>query len=443
MATGTKRNQGAELYRKAKTLMPGGTQLFGKRSEMHLPDHWPAYYSRAKGCEIWDLDGRRLIDMHSSGIGTCVLGYADDDVCAAVKAAVDAGTMTTLSPPVEVELAELLIDLHPWSQMVRYTRTGGESMAAAIRIARAYTGRDKVAFCGYHGWTDWYVSANLGDSRALEGHLLPGIPPAGVPQGLRGTILPFQYNQIGQLEEIVAKHGQDLGVIVLESVRHDEPKDGFLDKVRQVADDVSAVMILDEITAGWRHEIGGAHLRYNVEPDIAVFAKAISNGHPMGAVLGRAKVMEAAKDVFLSSSYWTESLGPTAALATIQKIQRIKLPEKLAHAGQKIKEGWRRLADKYGLKITISGLPALCNFSLDYGEQADALRTLLTQEMLDRNYLAACGFYANLTHTDQVIRDYLTTLDEVFSILAAAIDQDNVISRLRGPVAKSTFHRLT
>src|SRR5262245_61909353 len=164
-----------QRYREAKNLIPGGTQLLSKRPELYLPDQWPTYYTRAKGVEVWDLDGKRYIDMMSAAIGACPLGFADDDVNAAVKRAIDLGNATSINCIEEVELAELLIEVHPWAHMVRYARSGGEAMAIAVRIARAATGRDVVAICGYHGWHDWYLAANLASEKALDGHLLPGL----------------------------------------------------------------------------------------------------------------------------------------------------------------------------------------------------------------------------------------------------------------------------
>jgi glutamate-1-semialdehyde 2,1-aminomutase len=199
-------SKGQELYRKARRLVPGATQLFGKRAELYLPEHWPAYYSRAKGCRIWDIDNNEYLDFTMCGIGTSVLGYADPDVEQAVITAIQSGNMTTLNCPEEIELAELLCELHPWAEKVRYARTGGEIMAVAVRIARAATGRDKIAFCGYHGWHDWYLAVNLGSVDGLSGHLLPGLEPRGVPSGLRGTMFPFNYNKIDELIYIVIDH---------------------------------------------------------------------------------------------------------------------------------------------------------------------------------------------------------------------------------------------
>jgi glutamate-1-semialdehyde 2,1-aminomutase len=435
--------RGVEFYARAKNRIPGGTQLLSKRPEMFLPDQWPSYYAKAKGCEVWDLDGRKFVDMTTNGIGACLLGFADDDVNAAVKQCIDDGNMCTLNSPAEVELAELLCELHPWADSVRYARGGGEAMAVAVRIARAATGREKVAFCGYHGWCDWYLAANLETETSLDGHLLPGLQPVGVPRGLQGTMLPFHYNHIEQLNEHVKQHDRTIGAIVLETIRSDRPADGFLQKVRALADSIGAVLILDEITCGWREQIGGAHLSLGIEPDIAVFAKAISNGFPMGAIIGRRSVMQAAQTSFISSTYWTESIGPTAALATIRKMREVDLPKHLVQSGKQVQAGWREWANKHAVDITVSGGYPLGHFTLNYGPKSQALRTLLTQLMLERGFLATDSYYATYAHTAQVINAYLAALDEVFVILKQAVDADDVHSRLQGPVAHSGFRRLT
>ena len=436
------RSTGQELYRHARRRIPGGTQLLSKRPEMFLPEQWPSYYSRAQGVDIWDLDGNHYIDMSYNGIGACVLGYADPEVNAAVHAAVDNGSMATLNCPEEVELADLLCEIHPWADMVRYTRSGGEAMAVAVRIARASSGRDLVAFCGYHGWHDWYLGANLAGDSALDGHLLPGLEPAGVPRGLQGASLPFQYNRLDQLEAIVAAHPGKVGAIVMEPVRSDDPTPGFLEGVRALADRIGAVLIFDEITAGFRLNTGGAHLLYGVVPDIAVFAKAIGNGYPMGAVIGRELVMQAAQQTFISSTSWTERVGPAAALATIRKHQREQVGQHLIAVGTQTITGWQNAAEHAGLRIHAGGLAPLGHFSFDY-PNAQAIRTLFTQMMLERGYLATGSFYATFAHQPQHITTYLNVVEEVFAHLAKAIGNDSVERELRGPVAHQGFRRLT
>lgn len=440
-----KNRNGIALWKRAKQVIPGGNQLLSKRAEMFLPGLWPAYAKKAKGVEVWDLDGNKYIDMSIMGVGSCILGYADPDVNRAVKMAVDNGSMTTLNAFEEVELAELLVKLHPWTKntgMVRFARSGGEVMAVAIRIARAASGKERIAFCGYHGWSDWYLAANIASTKTLDGHLLPGLDPKGVPRGLGGTMLPFSYNNIDELESLVKKY-KDIGVIVVETVRHDKPKDDFLKKVRAIADRVSAVLIFDEITIGWRLAVGGAHLVYGVNPDIAVYAKAISNGFPMGAVVGNRKVMQAAQETFISSTYWTERVGFVASLATIRKLKEKNVPKHLKMIGGMIGNGWRRLAEKHGINLTVLGPESLVTFVLNYGDDSQAIRTLFTQEMLRRGFLASASVYVSYAHKERHVRAYLKAVDEVFKLLKKAIDTKSVHKLLEGPVAHSGFKRLT
>jgi glutamate-1-semialdehyde 2,1-aminomutase len=434
--------RGPELYRRAKTLIPGGTQLLSKRPEMFLPDHWPAYYRAARGIEVVDLDGCCYRDMSLMGIGACALGYADPDVDNAVKEAVDRGSMCTLNAPEEVELAELLCTLHPWAQMVRYARAGGEAMAVAVRIARASTGRDRIAFCGYHGWADWYLAANLGGTDALDGHLLRGLDAAGVPGGLRGTALPFRYNRINELKTIVARYGRELAAIVMEPQRDQAPYPGFLQEVRQIASDLGAVLIFDEITTGFRMTVGGIHLLLGVNPDIAVFAKAMANGYAMAAIVGSQRVMNAAQSTFISSTNWTERIGPAAALATIRKHQRERVAQHLISLGYRVGRGWKEAAEKTGLRLEAGGLSSLIDFELDYPE-ANTLTTLFTQLMLDRGYLAFHQFKPSFAHTEEHVDSYLRNVTECFSLLAEAVDRHDAGRRLSGAAAGQTFERLT
>ena len=431
-----------DLYTKAKKLIPGGTQLLSKRPEMYLPHYWPSYYEKAKGCEVWDLDGNKYVDMSYMGIGSCILGYADEDINEAVKNAIDKGSMSTLNSPEEVELAEILCDLHPWADMVRYTRTGGEAMSVAVRIGRAKTGKDTVLFCGYHGWHDWYLAANLADDKAIDGHLLPGLDPAGVPKALRGTAYPFAYNDTMGFLDLIDKHKNNIGVIVLESIRNYQPEREFVDTIRQVTIDLGAVLVFDEITAGWRLNMGGAHLLLKVEPDIAVFGKAISNGFPQGVVVGKRYVMESAQDSFISSTYWTERIGPTASIATIKKMKEKNVPDHLIKVGQKIQDGWKSSAAKHQLRIKVAGIYPLGHFAFEY-ENPLVLKTLFTQLMLDRGFLATNGFYASYAHKDEHVKMYLEAADDAFLFISNAIEEGNPEKYLKGPVCHSGFKRLT
>ena len=437
------RRTGQELYVRAKRRIPGGTQLLSKRPEQYLPDQWPAYYKRAEGCTVWDMDDRPYVDFTTCGVGSCLLGYADPAVNAAVTDRIARGSMSSLNSPEEVALADRLCAIHPWADQVRFARTGGESMSIAVRLARAATGRAKVAFCGYHGWSDWYLAANLGETTALDGHLLPGLAPTGVPAALRGTALPFRYNQIAELEAIVAAHRSDLAAIVMEPMRYDAPRDGFLDKVRALADETGAILIFDEITSGWRTHHGGLHLRLGVTPDVAVFAKAMSNGFPMAAIIGRGAVLDAAQRTFVSSTYWTEGIGPTAALATIEKLHATNATAHVAKIGNQVRDGWQAAGMQHGLTLNVGGIPALCSFSFAHGAESRAVMTLFTQEMLDRGFLANGGFYPTYAHQPEHVERYLAAVNQVFALLQTHIAGGTVVSALRGPIAQSGFARLT
>ena len=437
---------GQRLYRHAKRLIPGGTQLLSKRPEMFLPEQWPAYYRRAKGASVWDLDDIRYTDMTTNAAGSCPLGFADDDVNAAVVDAIGVGSMSTLNCPEEVELAELLCELHPWAQMCRFARTGGESMAIAIRIARARTRRSVVAVCGYHGWSDWYLAANHAQTDALgqEGLLLPGLDPAGVPRELAGTTVAFAHNDIDALHGIAHQHANRLAAIVCEPQRGERPKAGFLDAAREVTDETGAVLIFDEISAALRLTRGGVHLLYDVEPDMAVFAKAIGNGFPIGAVIGTTDVMEAAQTTFISSTYWTERIGPTAALATLRKFARMDGSRRLVDAGRRVQAIWRDAGEAAGLQVRVEhpDMPPFSHLEFDCAEP-QAVRTLYCQLMLERGYLDNGNFYATCAHTPETLARYAEVVQDVFARLSEAVRRNCVMDELHGPVAHTGFVRLT
>jgi glutamate-1-semialdehyde 2,1-aminomutase len=429
-----------DLYTYAKQRIPGGTQLLSKRPELFAPGCWPAYSREAKGCEVWDLDGNHYYDMSINGVGTCLLGFRDPDVTRAVVDVVESGSMSTLNPPEEVELADRLCAIHPWADEVRFARTGGEICAIAVRIARATTGRSGVAVCGYHGWHDWYSAANLGDDDALDTHLLPGLEPAGIPPALRGTVTTFHYNDLDSFKKAVDTLGNDFAAVVMEPCRYVPPNDGFLEQVRNIANKAGALLVFDEITVGWRLHHGGVHWMFGVEPDLAVFAKAMGNGHPIAAVIGNRAAMEGAHRAFISSTYWTERVGPAAALATIEKLDRVGAVEQIANAGSRVKEIWSQAADEHGLPIRVEGFDGLPHFVMDHPD-ARALSTLFVQQMLERGFLASTGFYPTVVHNEGIIERYADAVDEVFSLMASAIADDSIKQQLRGPEAQPPFAR--
>jgi glutamate-1-semialdehyde 2,1-aminomutase len=436
---GASMGTGQKLWKRAKQVIPGGNMLLSKRAEMFLPNQWPAYFSKAKGCKVWDLDGKEYIDMSIMGIGTNTLGYGHPEVDDAVRRTIDAGNMSTLNCPEEVYLAEKLIELHPWADMVRFARSGGEANAIAIRIARAASGKDKVAICGYHGWHDWYLAANLGDEKNLAGHLLPGLEPNGVPENLRGTVYPFNYNNFTELEALV--NSQDIGVIKMEVSRNKGPEDNFLQKVRKLATERGIVLIFDECTSGFRQTFGGLHKMYGVEPDMAMFGKALGNGYAITAAIGRREIMEAAQTTFISSTFWTERIGPTAALKTLEVMERVKSWEQITHTGSDITARWKALAEKHGLSIIINGIPSLTGFSFN-SSNALVYKTLITQEMLAKGYLAGTSVYVCTDHTSEVVDHFFEVLDPVFALIKECEDGRDVMSLLKGPVCHGGFKRL-
>jgi glutamate-1-semialdehyde aminotransferase len=430
-----------DLYKRAKQIIPGGTQLLSKRPEQLLPDLWPAYHKRAKGCTIWDLDDKEYIDASYMGIGANIIGYADDDIDKAVKDVIDGGNMTTLNPPEEVALAEKLIRLHPWAEMARFTRSGGEAMMVAVRIARAATNKDVVLFCGYHGWHDWYIAANLSDDSALDGQLLPGLKPVGVPRFLKDTSFPFNFNSIAEFKNLMTKYNSKIAAVIMEPIRNIEPEADFWECIQTETNKNGIALIIDEITAGWRLNLGGAHLAYSITPDIAVFAKGMSNGYPMAAIIGKKKFMDAAQDSFISSTYWTERIGPTAALAAIQKMEQCAVQEHLVKTGKTIQDGWKSIAMQTGLNIHVGSIYPLSHFDFQDGEPL-VLKTLFTQEMLSRGYLAVNSFYCSYAHKEKIIQQYLNTVEEVFSLIKKSLDNNDSRRLLKGPVCQSGFKRL-
>jgi glutamate-1-semialdehyde 2,1-aminomutase len=432
-------NSGPKLWQRAKKIIPGGNMLLSKRAEMFLPEQWPAYFRKAKGCHVWDMDGNKYTDMSIMGIGTNTLGYGHSAVDEAVQNTVASGNMSTFNCPEEVYLAEKLIDIHPWADMVKFARAGGEANAIAIRIARAASGKDKVAICGYHGWHDWYLAANLGDDENLAGHLLPGLDPKGVPQHLRGSVLPFNYNQFEELEALVANH--EVGVIKMEVTRNEGPQDLFLQKVRNLATQKNIVLIFDECTSGFRQTFGGIHKLYGVEPDIAVFGKALGNGYAITSVIGRREVMESAQSTFISSTFWTERIGPTAALKALEVMEELKSWEVISQTGKGITEQWKSLAQKHDLPLFTNGIPAISSFGFE-SDNALEYKTLITQEMLAKGYLATNLIFSCTEHTPEIIEGYFEALDPIFALIKECEEGLDVTRLLKGPVCHSGFKRL-
>lgn len=435
--------KGQALYLQAKSMIPGGTQLLSKRPEMFLPDLWPTYYSKAKGCKIWDLDDKEYIDVSYMGIGANVLGYANEEVDSSAREAIANGGMCTLNAPEEVYLAQEVLKLHPWAGGVRYAKAGGEAMSLAVRIARAYTKKDILLFCGYHGWHDWYLSANLSNKNALNDQHISGLEPLGVPSGLAGTNLPFHYNNIEEFEALMKKHEGKIAAVVMEPIRNDYPEDGFLEKIRNATKAAGVVLIFDEITAGFRICAGGSHRKLGVDPDIAVFAKAMTNGYPLAAIIGRKEVMEAAQGTFISSTFYTERIALAATLKNLELYQKYRVWEKQIEYGEMVQTGWKEKAHIHELKIQVGGVLPLGHFNIVGKEDSLVYKTYFIQEMLKRGYIASNAFYTSFAHSPEIIKEYLEHVDEIFGQISDIMKNGKrVEAYLEKAVCHSGFGRL-
>jgi len=403
----------------------------------------PVFAARAQGARFWDVDGNEYIDW-VSGIGAIILGYCDPVVDDAVKRQIDLGTVYSITHPLELELAEELCQAIPCAEMVRYARCGGEACAIAVRIARGATGRDKVLFCGYHGWHDWYLAANLGEEANLNSHLFPGIEPIGVPRALAGTAVPFPYGDLTALGQLLDAHPDQVAAVILEPLRSELPPEGYLAGVAALARKHGAVLIFDEVSCGFRLRIGGVQEYTGVTPDMAVFAKAISNGYPMAAVVGKREVMEPAARMFISSTYWGDTIGLRAALTTLRELRRRNVPQQLDQLGTELKRELAQAARVAGVEVSCVGMnyhPGLKFPTSDAAFQA-SLATLYIQEMALRGCHGYASFYLNAAQGSAEVEQTAAAAEEVFGIIRQALDQGDTTGLLHCEPARDAFRRL-
>jgi glutamate-1-semialdehyde 2,1-aminomutase len=436
-ATMTRSNK---LWKRAKKIIPGGNMLLSKRPELFHPKNWPAYYSKAKGIDVWDLDGKKYRDLSLMGIGCNILGYANDKIDGEVIKAIKKSNVATLNCAEDVQLCEKLLELHPWADMARLARTGGEASAIAVRIARAASGKDKIAFCGYHGWHDWYLSANIGKNNNLQTHLMGGLEATGVPKNLKNTAFPFTYNNFNELEQIVNKN--DIGTVKMEVSRNFKPENNFLQKVRKLCTKKKIILIFDECTSGFRQTFGGLHKLYDVNPDIAWFGKALGNGYSIAAIIGKREIMDCAQNSFISSTFWTERTGPVAALETLKQMEKIKSWEIITNKGLKIQKIWAQIANRNNLEIQVLGIPALSTFSIKSKEWIK-YKTFITQEMLKKKYLATNALFVSTKHDDATLENYFDILDGIFNKISKFENKSLSVDKfIEGPVCQTGFQRL-
>jgi glutamate-1-semialdehyde aminotransferase/spore coat polysaccharide biosynthesis protein SpsF (cytidylyltransferase family) len=435
-----KKNLPILKWKEANDYIMGGNSLFSKRPDIYLDERWPAYFLKAKGCYIKAIDGKKYQDVSNMGVGTNILGYANSRVDKAVKKRISEGNMSTLNSIEEVKLAKKLVKLHPWSSKVKFTRSGGEANTVAVRLARAKTNKQKIAICGYHGWHDWYLASNLSNSKNLNLHLLPGLEISGVYKGLKNSVYTFEYNNFRSLKKLIDNNNQ-IGIIKMEVTRNFQPKKEFLKKIRELADKKKLILIFDECTSGFRENLGGIHLKYKVDPDILILGKALGNGYAINAILGKKEIMNTSNDTFISSTFWSEASGYTAALKTLELMSKNKSWEYISSLGKYIKSKWSNLAKKFNLDITIKGLSSLPSFNFKNNHLV--YKSFITQEMLKMNILANDTIYVSISHSKKNLKSYFQNLEKIFSIISKCEnDNDDIFRYFDSKLARTTFRRL-
>tara|TARA_B100000700_G_scaffold331352_1_gene463394 strand:+ start:2434 stop:4464 length:2031 start_codon:yes stop_codon:yes gene_type:complete len=437
--SGSNTPRGQKLWNRATKVIPGGNMLLSKNPNMYLPNKWPTYFNKTSGSYVWDLEGKKYIDMCTMGVGTNSLGYSNKLIDKEVIKVIKSGTLSTLNCPEEVTLAERLIQIHPWAEMARFTRTGGEANALAIRIARSSTQKHKIAFCGYHGWHDWYLSSTLKEKDNLKFHLFPDMQPKGLPPELKNTSFPFLYGDFDGLKKLCEK--ENIGIIKMEVCRNTKPNVLFLRKVKKLAVKKNIILIFDECTTGFRETLGGIHKKIKINPDMAIFGKALGNGYPINAIIGKKEIMENTQKTFASSTFWTERIGPVAAIKTLEIMEKKKSWEILTKKGNYIINGWKKIAYANNLKIKIYGIPSLAKFEIP-SKNWMMYKTLITQELLKNNILATNTVYSCTEHSKKQIDHYLEKLSKVFKLISLCEDGRNINDYMDTISSFMPFNRL-
>ncbi len=427
-----------KYWEKAKKYIPGQNSMISKHPDLYLKNLWPTYFKKAKGCSVWSLENKRYYDLSIMSAGTNILGYSNSSVNKSVILSLKNGNISTLNSYEEVLLAEKLISINPWAEKVLFSRTGGEANAMAIRLARAYTGKDKIAICGYHGWHDWYLSASKSNEYKLRKEQLPFYSSIGVPKKLLNTVFPFEYNNIKSLKNIISSN-KDIGAIKMEVERNEKPKNNFLKEVRKIANQYNIVLIFDECTTGFRETYGGIYKKYNVNPDIAIFGKALGNGYPITSIVGKKDLMDMKNKTFMSSTFWTERTGPTAALKTLEIMEKIKSWDLITNKGKKISNFWKKIAKKYKMDIKVQGIPSLCNFQFN-SKFHNIFKGYITNEMLKRGFLANNIIYSSVAHKENILNKYFEYFEEVFEELSK-IDENEISKMSLNKYSNLTFRK--
>ena len=431
------KNKSNNLWNKAKKLIPTGNHLLSKHPDLFLPNQWPEYYKKAKGIFIWDLNNKRYVDLCLMGVGTNILGYANREIDNEVIKSIKNSNMSSLNNINEYYLARDLLKLHPWFGMAKFARTGAEANAIALRISRAYTGKENVAVCGYHGWHDWYFAPNY-KKKSLDSHLFPNLKTKGVVRSLKKNIFSFEYNNFTQLKELIRT--KKIGTIFMEVSRTYKPKNDFLKKIRKLSQQKNIVLIFDECSSGFRECNGGLHKKLGIYPDLAMFGKALGNGYAITSILGKKNIMKSAENTFISSTFWTEGIGFVAGKATLYEFKRLKPWKEINRIGKYVKKNWLKIAKKNKIEIEVFGLDAMPGFKF-MNKKNNLYKSFITQEFLKKNFLVSNTIYICKDHNIKIINKYLLILDKVFAQIRSHQTGKNKKNLLNGPQAMMGMSR--
>jgi glutamate-1-semialdehyde 2,1-aminomutase len=415
-----------ELYNRALNLIPSLTQTLAKGPTQHINGIAPKYLQRGKGSHVWDVDGNEYID-YNMGIGPLSLGYAYEKVDNAIMEQLKAGITFSLMHPLEVEIAEMIHKVIPNAESVRYSKTGADVTSAAVRVARAFTKREKVLCCGYHGWHDWYVSVTARN--------------IGIPQAVQELTSTFNYNDIQSVKDSL---DEDTACVILEPFVFEPPKENFLKELKEVCEENGTLLIFDEMWTGFRISLGGAQEYFNVKADLACFSKAVANGMPIAILTGRKDVMNLLdKDVFFYTTFGGEALSLAAVKATINEIKEKNVPDYLQKQGNKLKTGYNKIAADLGINYTkCSGFD--CRTIISFNDTAGnplELKSLIQQELIKRGILWSGFHNMSFSHSDEDIEYTLKAYKEVLPILKKAVDEKNVRGYLKGKPVEPVFRK--
>jgi len=420
----------SQQYRdRADRIIPCGTNCLSRGRENWVQGMAPAFIQRGEGAYVYDVDENRYIDF-ACGLGPVILGYGHPVVIDAVERQLRDGNVFALCHPLEVELSELLVEMIPCAEMVRLGRNGSDVTSIAVRLARAATGRDTIIACGYHGFQDWYIGST---ERC-----------AGVPAAVRELTHTFRYNDLEALRTLLADHEGEVAAVIMEPVYAEKPKQGFLESVRDMTHAAGAVLVFDEIFTGFRWALGGAQEYFGVTPDLACFSKAMANGMPISALVGRREIMRDFDDkqVFYSCTFSGEATAMAAAVACLKFIREHEVPGQIWQTGAQIIERFDDLKRRLGVDyVSLIGYPPRTPVLFEDAGGAGymAIKTLFQQECIRRGLLFVGYHLPSLAHTDAVLDETFGVYEEVFRAVDQAVRDGAVLDRLEGPVLRPIF----